>query len=243
MCHTHQNLNSRADSTLGRVLFILCLCAPSVAAPDRWIALPPQCWMYGCTQLVHRNNVITPINSRVMLPPPANRETKLSLSLPSLFTLSAHRSVDMQYHSSAPHEAVPAPLSLQEQLVLFEQSNKLCFICSELRGWSFRLCNFSTSFELKCEYIHKTSFDPEHIFIPQPYIQKDPTQAQGQMQCSTPGAVIGWALSFGRPHWSANIQPLSFPSLRSNWLPRCSYSLALFDVLSDDLQLGSDGLF
>lgn len=96
-----------AEQTLRWVGFYLSARFPPLSmcsisgGPDRWIALPPQCWMYGCTQLVLRNNVITPINSRVMLAPPANRETKLSLSLLSLFTLSAHRSVEMQYHSSA----------------------------------------------------------------------------------------------------------------------------------------------
>lgn len=39
-----------------------------------------------------------------MLAPPANHETKISLSLLSLFTLSSHRSVEMQCHSSAMHE-------------------------------------------------------------------------------------------------------------------------------------------
>lgn len=38
-----------------------------------------------------------------MLAPPANHETKIPLSLLSLFTLSAHGSVETQYHSSAMH--------------------------------------------------------------------------------------------------------------------------------------------
>lgn len=59
--------------------------------------------MYRCTQLLLRNNVITPTHSHVMLAPPANHETKIPLSLLSLFTLSAHRGVETQYHSSAMH--------------------------------------------------------------------------------------------------------------------------------------------
>lgn len=81
----------------------LCPKCSICGGSDRWIALPPQRWMYRCTQLVLRNNVITPIHSHVMLAPPANHETKIPLSLLSLFTLSAHRSVETQYHSSVMH--------------------------------------------------------------------------------------------------------------------------------------------
>lgn len=38
-----------------------------------------------------------------MQAPTANHETKIPLSLLSLFTLSAHCSVEMQYHSSTMH--------------------------------------------------------------------------------------------------------------------------------------------
>lgn len=62
-------------------------------------------WMYRCTQLVLRNNVITPVHSHVMLAPPANYETKIPSPLPpfSFHSLSAHRRVETQYHSSARH--------------------------------------------------------------------------------------------------------------------------------------------
>lgn len=46
----------------------ICLCSISGDA-DRW--------MYGCTQLLPWNNVITPINSHVTLDPPAGPETRI----------------------------------------------------------------------------------------------------------------------------------------------------------------------
>lgn len=73
----------------------ICLCSISGDA-DRW--------MYGCTQLLPWNNVITPINSHVTLDPPAGPETRIPLPPLSLFTLSAHSGVDLQYHPSAMQE-------------------------------------------------------------------------------------------------------------------------------------------
>lgn len=90
MYNTYQTVHSRAEAPLDRGLSF-CLFAPLSNCPisvgsDSWIALPPRCWIYRCTQLLPRNNVITPINSHVMLAAPANCETKISLSLLSLFT-------------------------------------------------------------------------------------------------------------------------------------------------------------
>lgn len=56
----------------------ICLCSISGDA-DRW--------MYGCTQLLPWNNVITPINSHVTLDPPAGPETRIPPPTPFLFSL------------------------------------------------------------------------------------------------------------------------------------------------------------
>lgn len=97
---------------------------------------------------------------------------------------------------------------------------------------------------LHAQYFLDTAYRSVHIVFP---IYRAPTQMQGQIQCSTLGAVTGWLPSFSRLHWSSCKLPtyswntpleiklatlwfLIF-SLRSNRLPRCSYSLALFDLL------------
>lgn len=54
----------------------ICLCSISGDA-DRW--------MYGCTQLLPWNNVITPINSHVTLDAPAGPETRIPPTPPFSF--------------------------------------------------------------------------------------------------------------------------------------------------------------
>lgn len=90
----------------------ICLCSISGDA-DRW--------MYGCTQLLPWNNVITPINSHVTLDPPAGPETRIPPTPPfsfhsfcsqrrgyavSLFSHAGDRSAEFGVNNHVPDQCI-----------------------------------------------------------------------------------------------------------------------------------------
>ena len=121
-------------------------------------------------------------------------------------------------------------------MVLFlfspEHTMSMISIKNNLKNVDYMICTSLLIYVLHSALVFLKLRSLWHCTLNREHTHKAPTQMQVQMQCNTPGAVTGRVL-LADPYWSANVEPLwsLMFNLRSNRLPRCSYSLALFDLL------------